>query len=65
MPEGEVNPRQFANHPAERARKAVMRDASANSTELAAHLRTNDRHGTYCRYRSDGTAWDIDAGYGV
>ncbi len=61
-------PRQFANHPAERARKAVtarVRDAIRKLDpllpELAAHLERTIVTGTYCRYRADGaTAWGID-----
>jgi hypothetical protein len=62
-------PRQFANHPAERARKAVtgrVRDAigklDAVLPELAAHLQRSIVTGTYCRYRPDTTGWDIDTG---
>ena len=61
-------PRQFANHPAERARKAVtarIRDAIRKLEpvlpELAAHLERTIVTGTYCRYRPDGTAWEISA----
>lgn len=60
-------PRQFANHPAERARKAVtarIRDAirkvEAVLPELAAHLQRTIVTGTYCRYRPDGVAWHVD-----
>lgn len=58
--------RQFANHPAERARKAVsarVRDAVRKLDpilpELAAHLDRTLVTGTYCRYRPDSTAWEI------
>lgn len=61
--------RQFGNHPAERARKAVtarVRDAIRRLEpvlpELAAHLERNVVTGTYCRYRPDGIVWDIDVG---
>ena len=61
-------PRQFANHPAERARKAVtgrVRDAIRKLEpvlpELAAHLQRSIVTGTYCRYRPDTTTWEIDA----
>jgi hypothetical protein len=61
--------RQFANHPAERARKAVaarVRDAigklEAPLPELAAHLHRTIVTGTYCRYRGEpGLTWNIDA----
>jgi hypothetical protein len=61
-------PRKFANHPAERARKAVtarVRDAIRKIQpilpELAAHLERNVITGTYCRYRADpGTTWDVN-----
>lgn len=59
--------RQFANHPAERARKAVtarVRDAIRKIApllpELAAHLDRAIVTGTYCRYRPDTTGWHID-----
>nr|MDQ3757404.1 hypothetical protein [Actinomycetota bacterium] len=59
--------RTFANHPAERARKAVssrMRDAIRKLEpvlpELAGHLEQAIVTGTYCRYRSNGTRWHID-----
>ena len=49
-------PRAFANHPAERARKAVagrvkdaIRKLEPVLPELAAHLRRNVVTGTYCR----------------
>lgn len=52
--------RQFANHPAERARKAItarVRDAirklEPELPELAAHLDRSIVTGTYCRYRGD------------
>jgi hypothetical protein len=61
-------PRQFANHPGERARKAVaarVRDAIRKVEpvlpELAAHLQRTIVTGTYCRYRADTTIWEIDA----
>jgi hypothetical protein len=61
--------RQFANHPAERARKAVtarLRDAigklEAPLPELAAHLHRTIVTGTYCRYRGEpGVTWNVDA----
>ncbi len=61
-------PRQFANHPAERARKAVtarVRDAigklEAPLPELAGYLHRTIVTGTYCRYRGEaGFTWDID-----
>ena len=61
-------PRQFANHPGERARKAVMgriRDAIRKLEpvlpDLAAHLQSTIVTGTYCRYRADrGTTWHVD-----
>jgi len=61
-------PRQFANHPAERARKAVtarVRDAIRKMElllpDLADHLERSIITGTYCRYRhADGTIWDVD-----
>lgn len=60
--------RSFANHPAERARKAVtgrVRDAIRRLEpvlpELAAHFRSTIVTGTYCRYRPDGTTWQLDA----
>ncbi|HSK97446.1 MAG TPA: hypothetical protein VK891_12580, partial [Euzebyales bacterium] len=60
-------PRQFANHPAERARKAVagrVRDAIRKLDpvlpELAAHLEHTIRTGTYCSYRLSGTVWDVE-----
>jgi hypothetical protein len=59
--------RRYANHPGERARKAVsgrIRDAIRKLEpvlpELAAHLERSIVTGTYCRYRPDGTAWDVD-----
>jgi hypothetical protein len=59
--------RQFANHPAERARKAVTaRIRAAIVTiddvmpDLAEHLNRTIVTGTHCRYNSDGTTeWDI------
>jgi hypothetical protein len=60
-------PRQFANHPAERARKAVsgrigdaIRKLEPVLPELAAHLQRTIVTGTYCRYRPDTTTWDLD-----
>ena len=62
-------PREFANHPAERARKAVagrIRDAIGKLDsvlpELSAHLQRTIVTGNYCRYRPDATQWDIDRG---
>ncbi|HEV8626366.1 MAG TPA: AAA family ATPase [Acidimicrobiia bacterium] len=60
--------RQFANHPAERARKAVaarVRDAigklEPHLAPLAAHLQRTIVTGTYCRYRPEGgITWDVD-----
>lgn len=59
--------RTFANHPAERARKAVsgrVRDAIRKLEtvlpELADHLHRTIVTGTYCRYRDDGTPWHIE-----
>ncbi|CAN5542530.1 hypothetical protein BH20ACT2_BH20ACT2_05330 [soil metagenome] len=60
-------PRQFASHPAERARKAVtarIRDAIKKIDPvlpaLAAHLERSIVTGTYCRYRPDDAfTWDI------
>ena len=61
--------RSFANHPAERARKAVsgrIRDAIGKLDpvlpELAAHLQRTIVTGTYCRYRTDGVTWQVDFG---
>jgi hypothetical protein len=59
--------RQFANHPAERARKAVaarVRDAVGKLEsvlpELATHLHRTIVTGTYCRYRGDpNITWDV------
>lgn len=61
-------PRQFANHPAERARKAVtarVRDAIRKLEpllpDLANHLAGSIVTGTYCRYRpDDSTVWDLN-----
>jgi hypothetical protein len=60
--------RQFANHPAERARKAVagrVRDAIRKLDpvlpELAAHLERTIRTGSYCSYRLGSTVWEVDA----
>ena len=59
--------RQFANHPAERARKAVtgrVRDAIRKLEpvlpDLAAHLQRTIVTGTYCRYRPDTVDWTVD-----
>lgn len=59
--------RQFANHPAERARKAVtarVRDAIRKLEpvlpDLAAHLERTIVTGTYCRYRPDTIDWHVD-----
>ncbi|MFP5318626.1 MAG: ATP-binding protein [Acidimicrobiia bacterium] len=59
--------RAFANHPAERARKAVagrVRDAIRKLEpvlpELAAHLHRNIVTGTYCRYRPELVDWQVD-----
>lgn len=60
--------RPFANHPAERARKAVtgrVRDAirklEAVLPEMSAHLERNIVTGTYCRYRTDDTVrWHVN-----
>ena len=61
--------RTFANHPAERARKAVagrVRDAIRKLEpvlpELAAHLQRNIVTGTYCRYRPELVHWQVDRG---
>jgi hypothetical protein len=58
--------RRFANHPSERARKAVtarIRDAvrrlEADLPELAAHLDRNLVTGVECRYRGDAL-WQVD-----
>lgn len=58
--------RSFANHPGERARKAVsgrIRDAirklRAVLPEMADHLEQAVVTGTYCRYRPDGIDWDL------
>ncbi|HVW35146.1 MAG TPA: AAA family ATPase, partial [Acidimicrobiia bacterium] len=61
--------RQFANHPAERARKAIsarVRDAIGKLEPplpgLAAHLHRLVVTGTYCRYRPEpGTTWTVSA----
>jgi hypothetical protein len=61
--------RQFANHPAERARKAVsgrIRDAIRRIEPvlpaLATHLEQRVVTGSYCRYRSDdGGVWTIES----
>jgi inorganic triphosphatase YgiF len=59
--------RQFANHPAERARKAVtgrirhtIRKLDPALPELAAHLQPTIVTDTYCRYRPDTIVWTID-----
>lgn len=64
-------PRQYANHPAERARKAVtgrVRDAIRKLDpvlpELAAHLEQSIVTGTYCRYRAVDVTWVVDTGTG-
>lgn len=62
-------PRSFANHPTERARKAVtarVRDAirklEPTLPELCAHLEATIVTGTYCRYRSDeAIGWAVEA----
>lgn len=61
-------PRAFANHPAERARKAVagrirdtIRKLEPVLPELAAHLQRTIVTGNYCRYRPDSTQWVVDA----
>ncbi len=58
--------RQFASHPAERARKAVsarIRDAirvlEPALPDLASHLNRTIVTGTYCRYRGDAVTWEI------
>ena len=61
-------PRAFANHPAERARKAVagrvrdtIRKLEPTLPELSAHLEASIVTGTYCRYRAEAAvAWEID-----
>ena len=60
--------RNFANHPAERARKTVtarVRDAIRHldpiMAELAAHLDLTIVTGTYCRYRAESAvAWEVE-----
>ena len=60
--------REFANHPAERARKAVaarVRDAIKKlepvMPEVARHFEGTIVTGTYCRYRNeDHTVWKVD-----
>jgi hypothetical protein len=60
--------REFANYPAERARKAVaarIRDAIRRLQpilpELAVHLDKSIVTGTYCRYRpEDARAWTVE-----
>lgn len=62
--------RQFANHPAERARKAVtarVRDAiralEPALPDLAAHLDRTIVTGTFCRYRADpALVWTVERG---
>jgi hypothetical protein len=62
-------PRQFASHPAERARKAVtarireaLKKIEAVLPELAAHFELAITTGTYCRYRGDDTiTWSIES----
>jgi hypothetical protein len=61
-------PRDFANHPAERARKAVsarIRDAIGRLEpalpDMADHLRRSVVTGTYCRYRPDDVDWQVEA----
>lgn len=61
--------RAFANYPAERARKAVtgriretIRKLEPVLPELAAHLERTIVTGTYCRYRPEGTHWQVDVG---
>ncbi len=58
--------RAFANHPGERARKAVsgrirdsIRKLEPVLPELALHLDRSIVTGTYCRYRSNGTGWHV------
>lgn len=60
--------RSFANHPAERARKAVgarirdtIRRLDPVLPELAAHLQRTIVTGAYCRYRPDTIDWSIDS----
>ncbi|MBW3548402.1 MAG: AAA family ATPase [Actinobacteria bacterium] len=60
--------RQFANHPAERARKAVaarihdaIRKLEAVTPEVASHFERTIVTGTYCRYRGEeGAVWEVD-----
>jgi hypothetical protein len=60
-------PRDFGNHPGERARKAVAARIRAAITtldgvlpELADHLNRSLVTGTYCRYRDDeGVVWTV------
>jgi hypothetical protein len=61
--------RPFANHPAERARKAVtarvrdtIRKLEPVLPELAAHLEQGIVTGGYCRYRPGTVDWHIEAG---
>ena len=68
MSDARRRPRQFANHPAERARKAVtgrVRDAIRKLEpplpELADHLRRTIVTGTYCRYRPESVTWHVDS----
>ena len=60
--------RTFANHPAERARKAVagrirdtIRKLEPELPELAAHLQRTIVTGNYCRHRPDTTQWVVEA----
>lgn len=62
--------RQFANHPAERARKAVagrireaIRKLESVLPEMAGHLERTIVTGTCCRYRPEDTIWHIDSGH--
>ncbi|MGQ0830882.1 MAG: ATP-binding protein [Microthrixaceae bacterium] len=64
-PGGRARP--FANHPAERARKAVsgrIRDAIRKLEpvlpELADHLERTIVTGAYCRYRAEGGHWHVE-----
>jgi AAA ATPase domain len=61
-------PRRFANHPAERGRKAVsarirdtIRRLAPVMPDLASHLDASIVTGTWCRYRPDSAvAWHVD-----
>jgi len=62
-------PREFANHPAERARKAVsarirdtIRRLEPLLPDLAAHLERTIVTGTYCRYRPADVEWHVELG---